>query len=151
MTMSLVRLIYVSRMTEECDMAAIQDILNVARRRNPACGVTGMLCYDPQFFMQCLEGPKDAVNQLYGDIARDSRHTRVTLLEYHEIEQRTFAEWSMAFIQASDLDAKMLRKYGSRGKFDPFSLSPEQARDLVKEIVKQKCDQLQDQMDNSAQ
>lgn len=145
--MSLVRLIYVSRMTEECDMTAIQDILKMARRRNPACNITGMLCYDPKFFMQCLEGPKDAVNQLYGDIARDSRHAQVTLLEYHEIEKRTFGDWSMAFVQASELDAKTLRKYGSRGKFDPFTLSPEQARDLVLEIVKQKREQLENQVE----
>jgi hypothetical protein len=135
-------------MTEECDMAAIQNILKVARQRNPACNVTGMLCYDPQFFMQCLEGPKDDINKLYGDIARDSRHTRVTLLEYNEIEERTFEVWSMAFIQARDLDAKMLRSYGSRGKFDPFMLSPEQARNLVMEIVKQKREQLEAQRDN---
>ena len=146
--MSLVRLIYVSRMTEECDMAAIQDILEVARRRNCACNVTGMLCYDPQFFMQCLEGPKDAVNELYGEIARDGRHTRVTLLEYQEIEQRTFAEWSMAFAQANALDTLVLRRYGSRGKFDPFALNPEQARNLVVEIMKQKREQFEDQRDN---
>ncbi len=149
--MSLVRLIYVSQMTEECDIAAIQDILKVARSRNPKCNVTGMLCYDPRFFMQCLEGPKDAVNELYGDIARDGRHTQVTLLEYQDIEKRSFGSWSMAFIRTNDLDVKMLRKYGSQGKFDPFSLSPEQARDLVIEIVKQKREQLEDQMDNRAQ
>jgi len=149
--MSLVRLIYVSRMTEECDMTAIQDILKVSRRRNPAHCITGMLCYDPQFFMQCLEGPKDSVNALYCDIARDSRHTRVTLLEYRQIEERTFGDWSMAFVQASDLDSKMLRKYGSRGKFDPFTLSPEQARDLVIETAKEKRKQLEDQIDNRAE
>lgn len=149
--MTLVRLIYVSRMTEECDMAAIQDILKAARSRNPACGITGMLCYDPQFFMQCLEGPKDAVNQLYGDIARDSRHERVTLLNYHETEERMFGDWSMAFVKAGDLDPKMLRQYGSRGKFDPFSLSPEQARDIVMGIVKEKREQLQEQIDNRAE
>ncbi len=146
-TMSLVRLIYVSRMTDECDMAAIQEILKVARHRNPACDITGMLCYDPQFFMQCLEGPKDAVNTLYGHIVRDSRHIRVTLLEYQEIERRMFEDWSMAFVQAGDLDPQTLRNYGSRGKFDPFALTPDQARNLVVEIVNQKQEHLRDQMD----
>lgn len=99
------------------------------------------LCYDPKFFMQSLEGPKDAVNQLYGDIARDSRHTRVTPLEYHEIEKRTLGDWSMVFVQASDLDAKMLRKYGSRGKFDAFTLSTHiGAHDDYR--LMQACDQL---------
>jgi hypothetical protein len=85
------------------------------------------------------------VNELYGAIARDRRHTRVTLLEYHDIEERSFAEWSMGFVLANDLDVRMLRKHGGRGKFDPFSLSPEHARDLLLEIVKQKREQMEEQ------
>jgi hypothetical protein len=134
-------------MTEACDMTAIQEILNVARRRNPAADITGMLCYDPKFFMQCLEGPKQAVNELYADIARDSRHTQVTLLEYQDIAERTFGSWSMAFVRASELDPQVLRQFGGLGKFDPFALNPQQARDLVLEIVKQKRVHLKDQMD----
>jgi len=135
--MSLVRLIYVSRMTEACDMAAIQEILKVSRKRNAACNITGILCYDPTFFMQCLEGPKDAVNDLYRDIARDKRHSRITLLEYEEIEERTFGEWSMAFVLAYDLDKRLLRKYSGRKSFDPFALSPRQAYKLMIEFASQ--------------
>lgn len=143
--MSLVRLIYVSRMTEVCDMAAIEEILKVSRRNNAARGITGMLCYDPTFFMQCLEGPKDVVNELYGGIARDNRHTRVTLLEYGDIKERTFSEWSMAFVRADELDPGAFREYGGRGKFDPFALTTKEARNLVMAIVKQKRKQLEEQ------
>jgi len=144
-----VRLIYVSRTTEACDVTAIEEILNVSRKKNAARHITGMLCYDPAFFMQCLEGPKDAVNDLYRDIACDSRHTCVTLLAYHVIEERMFDGWSMAFVRASDLDAQTLRKFG-RGKLDPFALSPDHARDLVIDIFTQKREQLRDQMDSRA-
>jgi hypothetical protein len=133
-------------MTEACNMNAIQEILKVSRTKNAAHNITGMLCYDPKFFMQCLEGPKGVVNELYGDIVRDSRHTQITLLEYQDIEERTFGDWSMAFVRAKDLDAPVLRKFAGRG--NPFALSSEQARDLVMEIVKQKREQMQDQMDN---
>ncbi|HNR31310.1 MAG TPA: BLUF domain-containing protein [Candidatus Hydrogenedentes bacterium] len=146
--MSLVRLIYVSRMTEACDTAAIQDILKVSRRNNPARDITGMLCYDPKYFMQCLEGPNNAVNDLYRDIARDIRHTQVTLLDYQEIEERAFGQWSMAFLRGDDLDTGLLRKFGGRGKFDPFMLSPGQARELVIDIVNQKREQLKDQIES---
>lgn len=136
--MSMVRLIYVSRMTEACDMAALQEILAVSRRNNASRDITGMLCYDPLFFMQCLEGPREAVNELYRDIARDNRHTQVTLLEYQEIRERMFDGWSMAFVRASELDEQVLRDVGTPGKLDPFALSPDQAKVLVAEIVKQK-------------
>ena len=141
--MTLMRLIYVSRMTEACDMAAIQEILAVSRVNNKERSITGMLCYDPRFFMQCLEASKDVVNELYVEIARDTRHTDVTLLEYQEIEERIFGEWSMAFVRAKDLAPGLLRKFGGRGKFDPFKLSPEQALGLVRGIVNQKHGQLQ--------
>jgi len=55
--MNQVRLTYVSRMTESCDMEAVEEILRVSRPQNAARGITGMLCYDPQYFLQCLEGP----------------------------------------------------------------------------------------------
>jgi len=148
--MSLVRLIYVSRIAETCDMEEIEKILKVSRRKNAERDITGMLCYDPTFFMQCLEGPKDAVNELYADIARDGRHTRVTLLEYRDIEDRVFPEWTMAFVRACDLEPRMLRKYNCRGKFDPFALNPEQARDLVIEILKHKQEQLEEQKEYEA-
>jgi len=147
--MSLVRLIYVSRMTQECDTDALQQILGVSRKKNAAKGITGVLCYDPMFFMQCLEGPQEAVNELYTDIARDPRHTRVTLLEYRDTDRREFGDWSMAFLLTGDLDPATLRKFSSRGKFDPFALTSEQALAFLVEIVAQKRKRLADQADIS--
>ncbi|HPC17474.1 MAG TPA: BLUF domain-containing protein [Candidatus Hydrogenedentes bacterium] len=132
---SLVRLIYVSRMTEECDMDALEKILKVSRKKNKEKDITGMLCYDPKFFMQCLEGPKEAVNDLYGEIARDRRHTHVTLLEYEVITERMFGKWSMAFIRAGDVGASLYKHFGGSRRFNPFSLTPEKARDFFAAIA----------------
>lgn len=143
--MPLVRLIYVSRMTQECDTDALRQILDVSRKKNAAKDITGVLCYDPMFFMQCLEGPSEAVNELYTDIARDARHTQVTLLEYCDTDRRDFADWSMAFLLTGDLDPATLRKYSDRGKFNPFALTSQQARSFLVEIVTQKRERLADQ------
>ena len=67
--MKKVRLIYVSRMTEACDTKALQDILDASQKNNAERGICGVLCYDPLFFMQCLEGERDAVNEIYARIA----------------------------------------------------------------------------------
>lgn len=133
--MQMVRLIYVSRMTEECDILAIQRILEVARKRNQAEDITGVLCYDPAFFLQCLEGPRIAVNELYADIQQDGRHRDVVLLEYCDVEQRLFADWSMAFLKTQDVSREVLEKYTGGRKFDPYSLTSGQARDLLLEVV----------------
>ncbi len=133
--MQLVRLIYVSTMTETCDTAALQRILEVSHAKNTIRKITGVLCYDPSYFMQCLEGPKDAVNGLYNDIVRDGRHKDVTLLEYRTVVEREFGAWSMAFVHAGNVDKTILAKYTQGARFDPFGLSSEYANEFLVEIA----------------
>ena len=140
--MQMVRLIYVSRMTEACDILAIQRILDVSRRGNKSRDITGALCYDPMFFLQCPEGPRDAVNKLYAEIQQDVRHQDVVLLEYCDVEERVFADWSMAFLKAQDLGKEALERYTGGGKLDPYALSSGQARQLLVEVVKAAHDNL---------
>ncbi len=135
--MGLARLIYVSVMTDECDTSALQRILDVSHARNAMRKITGMLCYDPTFFLQCLEGPRDAVNALFADIIRDRRHKRVTLLEYGSIEEREFGAWSMAFVHASTIDRHAFEKYTHGPRFNPFSLSSDEAHELLVEVAHQ--------------
>lgn len=143
--MGLVRLIYVSNMTDACDTEALQEILRVSRLNNPSKGITGVLCYDPAFFLQCLEGPRENVNELYSAIAADPRHKNVTLLEYVDTEERLFGDWFMAFLSTDILDKKLLSKYTSTGKFTPYSLDGEQARNFLIEIVENKKAHLEEQ------
>ena len=136
--MQMVRLIYVSRMTEECDLEALENILKVSREKNSAKNITGVLFYDPAFFMQCLEGPSTAVNALYGAIVMDPRHKDVTLLEYRSVDVREFGDWSMGFVRTIDLDTQTLQLYSKTGKLDPFSLSSTEANNFLVEIMKQR-------------
>ena len=110
-------------MTEACDMEGLQEILKIARKKNALLEITGLLCYDPAFFLQCLEGPRAAVNELYNTILQDARHQEVMLLEYVEAQQRIFPDWSMAFISAQTIDPALLEAYKGAGKFDPYTLS----------------------------
>ena len=140
--MQLVRLIYVSRMTEECDISAIKEILEVSRKKNHELDITGVLCYDPAFFLQCLEGPRDAVNALYASIVRDPRHKDVLLLEYCDVASRGFGEWSMAFLPTQDLDRQAIAQYTGGGKLNPYALNAKQAHDFLAGIVEQRRDRL---------
>jgi hypothetical protein len=133
--MDLVRLIYVSLMTEECDTNALQRILEVSRANNTARKVSGILCYDPAYFLQCLEGPRESVNALFADIIRDARHKRVTLLEYVNIEERGFGAWSMAFVHTGSIDRQVIVKYTDGSRFDPFMLSSARAHAFLAEVA----------------
>jgi len=133
----LVRLIYVSVMTEDCDTEGLEGILKVSRANNAKNGITGVLCYDPTFFLQCLEGPREAINQLYTNISRDKRHQYLTLLEYADIERRLFGDWTMGFLPGNMLEKDFLEKYAPNGgKFNPFILNGIQVRNFLLDVVK---------------
>lgn len=140
--MKLVRLIYVSIMTETCDTEALEQILKVSRRNNAEKDVTGILCYDPAMFLQCLEGPRNVVNELYTSIARDTRHKNVTLLEYAEVSERLFGNWSMAFVSMHTVDPATVTRFSQNGKFNAFMFSGAEAGNFLMEIAGQKQESL---------
>jgi hypothetical protein len=145
--MEQIRLIYVSKLTEDCDMDALQEILKVSRKNNAESGITGILCYDPAFFLQCLEGPREAVHALYQTIEQDSRHQNVVRIEDTEAPERLFGKWTMAFVKASELDKRIIEVYGPHGKFDPYDFNATTAREFLVAIAQAKGQELNAQAD----
>ncbi len=133
--MKKVRLIYVSKMTEACDTEALEQILRASQKNNKEMGISGVLCYDPTFFMQCLEGPREAVNEIYARIAIDQRHKNLVLLEYTDIEEPLFGEWTMKFLRPDILDKQTLNKFSTGGRLNPFELNGTQSREFLSALV----------------
>ena len=67
----LVRLLFASRAAAAMDADALAAIVRQGVANNPRVGVTGVLCHSGGFFMQVLEGGRDAVSRLYNRIAAD--------------------------------------------------------------------------------
>lgn len=137
---SLVRLLYVSRLSKRCGPDEMRAIQQVSRENNLTSGVTGALCYSARGFLQCLEGPAAAVNEIYRRIARDDRNENVTLLDYTGIEQRDFGQWSMAFIRDDEIDSRILAKIRGASTFDPFDLAPGEAMDFLKDVTLERAE-----------
>lgn len=112
--MDLVRLIYVSCADHQMSDAELQEILAQAVARNKESGVTGMLLYSDGGFIQVLEGPSDAVDEIYARICGDRRHHSILRLCTDPIEQRDFAGWNMGFRRITASDAQ------SHPDFAPF-------------------------------
>lgn len=93
----LVRVVYVSRATQDFSEDELLDILRDSRPRNEEHGITGMLLYGSQNFIQVLEGESDSVDRLYENILADERHKDCKLIDYSEVQQRSFPKWSMGF------------------------------------------------------
>jgi hypothetical protein len=131
----LVRLMYASRAVPAVDQEELVAILRQSKAGNPKVGVTGVLCYSGGIFIQVLEGGRMAVNQLYGKIVRDARHTDVILLAYEEISERRFAGWSMGQVTLSRLNPALLLKYSETAALDPYAVSGQVSMALFDELV----------------
>jgi hypothetical protein len=133
----LVRLLYASRAVDGIDDAFLKSVLEQARENNLEHGITGILCTYPEggVFMQLLEGGREAVNRLYGNIVRDRRHSDVTLLDFAEIEERRFASWRMGNVDLSKVNRSSIFRYSEKGELDPFSMSGRSALALLEELA----------------
>lgn len=98
-------ILYISFAPQHQSAQALVDILQVAQKNNSACGVTGLLLYDDQVFLQLLEGQTEDVTRIYNKILKDPRHAQVTVLSEGEYDgARLFPEWKMGFYHMKFLD-----------------------------------------------
>ena len=92
------QIVYVSAAVDPMDDDDLAFLLRQARENNDTLGLTGMLLYKNQRFMQALEGERNAVETIYYDhICHDNRHEGVVQLMGREIEDRDFSDWTMGF------------------------------------------------------
>jgi len=132
----LVRLLYASRAKGPISDELIASIVSQSRKNNPESGITGVLCVcHGGVFMQALEGGREEVNQLYGKVLRDDRHTDVTLLEYAEIDERRFSGWRMGRVDLDRVNTAIVLKYSERPRLDPFGISGRAALTLLEELA----------------
>ena len=131
----LVRLLYVSRDIDKNAQGAIESILEASRGHNISNGITGILCYGGDVFLQAIEGGRGAVNTLYNHIAKDARHKDVVLLHYQEIRERRFGGWTMGQVNLSKLNTSIVLKYSERPEFDPYAVSGDVSLALLEELM----------------
>jgi hypothetical protein len=98
------QLIYMSAATHLLTDEELQRLLEQARANNTQADITGLLLYHEGRFMQLIEGPEEAVRELYEVIEQDPRHTDTAKLADKEVDSRSFPEWAMAFrpVQTQD-------------------------------------------------
>lgn len=101
---SVYQVLYRSRATVPLSEEEMQQLLDASRRYNVENRVTGLLLYSAGHFVQVLEGPEEAVRDLYATIQQDARHTQVVTVSAGPTAERHFAGWSMAFGHAATLD-----------------------------------------------
>ncbi len=80
------------------DFSGNSDILSLvinAQRFNAEVAVTGLLIFDSKGFLQTIEGPAEAVTQVFARIQSNSLHRDVHVFVNEPIAERLYPDWSM--------------------------------------------------------
>ena len=131
----LVRCLYASRPAKPLPAPRLDEILKQSRRNNPRMGVTGLLSFSNDLFVQVIEGGRDEVCELFNTIVRDDRHRDVRLLSYEEISERSFGSWTMGQVNMKAVNPTLLLKYSEKAELNPFTSSGRATMALLMELV----------------
>ncbi|MEL6328282.1 MAG: BLUF domain-containing protein [Planctomycetota bacterium] len=93
-----IALVYTSRTVRPNQFEDLHDILQVARLKNAASAITGVLLFDGERYLQFLEGDPVRIYALFERIQQDGRHEDVRLLAIADITERHFGNWNMGVI-----------------------------------------------------
>jgi len=127
-------IVYVSQAGKPLKTDELKALLDHSRKRNVETGITGLLIYrfNPDYtrgnFVQVLEGPAAAIDDVWDRIASDDRHHTIVVVEEGETANRMFGDWSMGFKNVDASDLKDFEGFSDLGS-DQFweQVSPEGA------------------------
>jgi Sensors of blue-light using FAD len=131
----LVRLLYASRAVVPIASPVVDSILEQSRKNNAPRGITGMLCFSEDIFLQVLEGGRDEVCDLFNTIVRDNRNSGARILIYEEIAERRFGGWTMGQVNIAKVNPSLLLKYSKKATLDPFNCSGHASMALLNELI----------------
>ncbi|MBV7317226.1 BLUF domain-containing protein [Shewanella sp. NIFS-20-20] len=132
--MGLIQLIYASR-HHQLAVGTIRAIVEQANMVNNTRNISGFLCADHHYFLQCLEGEASTVDQLFTAIRADERHSSVTLISRHPIAKRQFHHWGMGAVLQLQTHQHLLETVCGHNEFNPYQLTNAQCLTLLDEFM----------------
>ena len=133
------RLVYLSTATVRFSDEELEKLLIIARENNDPLNVTGLLILKGRSFLQCLEGPKESVLQIFSKIEKDERHNAIVKVIEEEDNERYFPNWSMGYKNFNHMDAVSSQKLIDFSKADHIeNLSSDFISEIFKEFIEAK-------------
>ncbi|MCQ8896931.1 BLUF domain-containing protein [Limnobacter humi] len=122
------RLVYTSTQAVPLNPEDFERLCEQASSRNQRLGLSGILLFNGQEFLQCLEGDHAQITEVFKPITQDSRHRDIQIHCFGPVADRLFTGWGMQGIHlgpnrpASEaktafdyLDAQLHRSWQSLG------------------------------------
>ena len=93
----MIRITYLSQATPNFSSIDLIYLLEQCHLNNPKRGLTGLLIFGNDTFLQTIEGEENIVEVLIEKIAKDKRHIKFQILARQSIENRQYSDWAMGF------------------------------------------------------
>jgi hypothetical protein len=93
----MIRITYLSQATSNFSSIDLINLLQQCHLNNPKRGLTGLLIFGNNTFLQTIEGKKTIVEELIEKISKDKRHTKFQILSKQSIDNRQYRNWAMGF------------------------------------------------------
>ncbi|NOU60890.1 BLUF domain-containing protein [Marinifilum caeruleilacunae] len=132
---NLIHIVYVSFSRFKLSELELDQLLAEIRPKNLANGVTGLLLYNDEIFIQVIEGEQDTINSLYDRLEKDRRHTNIVKILEEEIKQRSFPDWSMGYHKLSKEESNDLPGYTDLMTAEDLRTSLKQSSKAIIDLV----------------
>ena len=96
------RIIYCSQASSDVSPEELVALLELSRANNKQAGLSGMLLYSSQSFLQVLEGEEGPLQATYARILADDRHMNLRMLLSADVPAPMFPDWTMGFDHVDD-------------------------------------------------
>ena len=113
-------IIYSSKANHDISEGDLHKILEDSKRHNESKGITGMLIFYKDTFIQMLEGEEEDVVSTYERIKEDDRHDTVLKLFEGYTSKRHFPDWKMALEVVDEGYFREIDAYESLDEGDKF-------------------------------
>ncbi|WP_445683787.1 BLUF domain-containing protein [Stenotrophomonas pavanii] len=115
----------------------LDQIVDDAAWFNRTAGVTGVLLFDGERFLQYLEGPEDGLSVAYSRVLGASSHDGIVELQRGRVGQRRLPFWPMKWLPVEPRELKRLAhadwtRFNQRGDADDANAT---AMDLLALLV----------------
>lgn len=131
--MQIVRLMYASKINKnDSNLKSILiQMLDEAVDFNYRNNVTGVLYYGDGYLIQCIEGQKKIIDELFfNKIIKDVRQKHCEILHYADCNKRIFSQWSMKFLPINKKIKDFFMQYHF-AEFNPYLLTTESTKSFI--------------------
>ncbi len=96
--MPLRAIAYISEASAGLSAAGLDALVEDAARFNAVAGVTGVLLFDGERFLQYFEGPEDGIAAVHERILHARSHQAIVELNRGSVSERSFPYWGMRWL-----------------------------------------------------